>query len=595
MTLSRYRKGVALSVAFGATSIAFGPPSVAQEPETLPVYSLASPTVDRATVEDLGALLNAAGSPRITQDEERFRLVDASKIVEVYISSGGFWVADRARLWNPELEPDLPDPETAVEIAASFFEQNLSELVFGPGPAKASFASVDGTRMAMFDPTTGAREDRQLDVRVSYSTTISVDLGGGTVLELPVVGGGGDFGLTIGEGEDIIGFNGVWRDIAGVEVISPVIPRSDADALFRELTEEVEIVSFSAELAYFSAPPSVQQDFLYPVYVYRSFGQNEEGERFPLRIITLPATEFGPELELQEPAQPRTEEDLPMRRTTTPEDGKEWRARKERKAEREREERRAEREREERRAERDREAGTSWIGLLGGLAGSKANAQGFVDGLNNDGWAINFNWGDEAAFESDWRRNDDSWVDAADFVFYTGHASMDSWVLSPPDDDELHFSEVGTSPESPGDLWGAQDLEWLIIAACGPLQDALLNPPPPGTSGGDVFERWDGAFDGLHLLLGYGGVTFDNEEEGETVVKYTTDGQTLINAWFRTATEVQASQNGFPPPDGPIIYVGVMYVQARAANPGNDHIHGHGSVATDPLSPDVYVAMWSPT
>jgi hypothetical protein len=33
------------------------------------------------------------------------------------------------------------------------------------------------------------------------------------------------------------------------------------------------------------------------------------------------------------------------------------------------------------------------------------------------GWHIDFNWGDANAFESDWRRNDDTRVDNADFVF----------------------------------------------------------------------------------------------------------------------------------------------------------------------------------
>jgi hypothetical protein len=233
-------------------------------------------------------------------------------------------------------------------------------------------------------------------------------------------------------------------------------------------------------LAYYSAPPSVEQKSLYPVYVYRAEALVDH-ERVPLRLIMLPATEFGPELELPQPVPPRSEKALPMRRSLVPEGLK------------------------ERLHPSGREAGTSWIGLSGGLAGSQNNATGFVDGLRADGWSINFNWGDEAAWESDWRRNDDLWVDAADFVFYTGHASMDGWVLMSPDDNFLHYTEVDTSPAFPGDRWGQQDSEWLIIAACGPLQDELLSP-----GGGDVFARWAGAFDGLHQLLGYGAVTFDN-------------------------------------------------------------------------------------
>lgn len=71
-------------------------------------------------------------------------------------------------------------------------------------------------------------------------------------------------------------------------------------------------------------------------------------------------------------------------------------------------------------------------GLLGGLPGRQQNAQGFVDGLAAAGWLINFNWGDANAWESDWNANDDTYVDAADFVFYTGHADLNGWMLVTP-------------------------------------------------------------------------------------------------------------------------------------------------------------------
>jgi hypothetical protein len=39
-----------------------------------------------------------------------------------------------------------------------------------------------------------------------------------------------------------------------------------------------------------------------------------------------------------------------------------------------------------------------------------------------------------------------------------------------------------------------------------------------------------------------------------------------------------------------------MYVQKSGTrSPASDHLHGHGSVAADPVDPDLYVAMWSPT
>jgi hypothetical protein len=222
------------------------------------------------------------------------------------------------------------------------------------------------------------------------------------------------------------------------------------------------------------------------------------------------------------------------------------------------------------------------------LPGSKKNAQGFIDGWTSDGWIIDFNWGDANAWESDWRRNDDLWVDNADIVFYTGHADMNGWTLASPDDGSLVFTELGAAPATPGDRWGSNDLEWVTIAACGPLQDELL-----AAGGGDVLARWDGAFDGLHLLMGYGAITFDNESEGGRLAKHAHQGQTLKDAWFRTAKEIRPSTNGEPAPDGPTVWVGVMWVATSGADPINDHAWSHGSVSADPTSPTTLACMWT--
>jgi hypothetical protein len=156
-----------------------------------------------------------------------------------------------------------------------------------------------------------------------------------------------------------------------------------------------------------------------------------------------------------------------------------------------------------------------------------------------DGWNTNFNWGNADACESDWDA-DDAWVDAAGLVFYTGHANLNGWLLVTPgtqDEVQLTPSVVGAAPASPGYRWGAQNLEWVVIAACGPMQDDLLGPF-------DALSRWGGALDGLHQLLGYGAITFDDVGEGRKLAQYAREGRTVLDAWFRTATEVQPSTKG---------------------------------------------------
>jgi hypothetical protein len=394
-----------------------------------------------------------------------------------------------------------------------------------------------------------------------------------------VVGVGGDFTLALGDGGDLIGYTGVWRSATDA-FDAAVVPQERADSAYRELfaaAKGLELKSISSYLAYYAAPAFTEADFLYPVYVY--LGAAQVGDQdVALRAVTLPATDFGPKLQLPPPvrerpnrAQPTARPDGEKRKrrsyglgataapaSVSPRATKPW------------------------------EAGTSWIGMSGGLAGSQANAKGFVDEWAADGWIIDFNWGDAAAFESDWRRNDDVWVDNADFVFYTGHASQNGWVLSSPDDGFLSFTEVGSAPVTPGDLWGSSDLEWVVIAACGPLQDELL-----AKGGGDVLDRWDCAFDGLHQLLGYGAITFDNTDEGMRIASYCRSGMTVKDAWFRAAKEIQPATNGASAPDGPTVWVGTMWVGRSGVDPINDHAWSHGSVSADPTSPTFLACMWT--
>jgi hypothetical protein len=553
----------------------------AQVPAKLPIYRLAAPDASGDKAQRLGRA--ALGiSEEVKRSDDGFSIRSGSNVVEVDARSGAVWVADQAQMWNPELKPQLPDEKRARAIAEEFLAQNkLLPSRESEKYSAVSFTQVVSTQAVYYDLKSRTRTPRKLDMQVDYATRVKVP---GMNTDLPVVGGGGEVSVTLGDQGKLIGYQSLVRGIEGVELESPVISRARADEQFKQMTKGVKLRSYDAQLAYYSAPVGVEQKFLYPVWVYRAtatFGK----ETVPLRIVTLPATEFGPKMPPPIPIKPRTDKDTPTRRSTMEED----------QGERERGQKGDRNHFTSRLAKpapesgAAREGGTSFIGVSGGLGGSAGNAQGFVDGLSADGWSINFKWGDANAFESDWRRNDDSWVDAADFVFYTGHANMNGWVLSNPDDTFLDFSEVGASPQSPGDLWGWQDLEWTIIAACGPLQDNLISP-----GGGDVFARWDGAFDGLHQLLGYGAITFDNEDEGKRVVQYARGGDTLIHSWFRAAKEIQPGTNGASAPDGPTVWVGVMYVGRTGADPGGDHIWGHGSVSADPTSPTFFVAMWSP-
>jgi hypothetical protein len=496
---------------------------------------------------------------RLGETKDAKVLRDGKRVVELANASGAVWAADESQRWKPSVKGTLPSKSEATSIARSFLKRSQLLPKLGE-PFTFGKPMLGNTHFALLK--NGKRANRVLDMQVTWPVMVG---------SIPVTGGGSNIKVTVGAKGNVIGFNGGWRTVTEsfeAKVIDPKVVK----AQYKELTSGMKVVNATTSLAYYAASSFAGQEFLYPVYVCGGtavFGK----QRVPLRQIMLPATDFGPPLRFPEPQSKRPKLARPA--TKRGEDGKPDRSG-------------IRRSLATATATRPWEAGTSWIGQSGGLAGSHDNAKGFVDEWAAAGWHIDFNWGDANAWESDWRRNDDTWVDNADFVFYTGHANMNGWVLASPDDGWLDFTEVGAGPATPGDLWGQNDLEWVVVAACGPLQDSLL-----ATGGGDVLARWDGAFDGLHILLGYGAITNDNTDEGRKLAQYAKGGSTIIDSWFRTAREIQPGTNGASAPDGPTVWVGAMWAGKSGVDPVNDHAWDFGSVSSDPTSPTWLAAMWT--
>ncbi|MGD9850888.1 MAG: DUF6345 domain-containing protein [Nitrospirales bacterium] len=565
-------------------------PTIPSEKQTLPVFALAPGQADPAKGATLLASLLQNQLPQGTKPEDRgpvllFRA--GSKEVEIEKVSGGVFLRDTKQLWNPLLTPRLPNRDQVKSIADRFLGENRL-LPAGDNRLKVSFAGFSETGAGEDIP--GKIDRHILDIQANYQVEVAVPGPKGQSMFLPVVGGGGEFKVAVGDGGAVIGHNGVWRPITGVASEEPVLPKSEAEAHFRKMMEtgKMRVTKVSSFLAYFSAPAFERQTHLAPVWVVG--GEALLGEEpIYFRNAIIAATKYGPIMPAIKPKN-RAKDERPQPPSLDPDEAigsqkRDWLDPLYRFAEmfglaatpaw----------------AAGGLEAGTSWIGPSQGLNGSPANAQGFVNGLAAAGWNINFNWGEANAFESDWRSNNASWVDAADIVFYTGHAGPNSWVLNQPQDTSLHFNEVGNSPGSPNDLYGNNDLEWMIIAACGPHQSSHFMG-----NVGNAFDRWRGIFDGLHVFLGYGAVTYDNTSEGGRVIQLARQGWTIIDAWFRTAWEIQPATNNSSAPNGPTIFVTAMYAYKGNHETRNDHLHGMGSTVSDPTNPgQKRYLMWSGT
>ena len=568
----------------------------------LPVFNVASTMAPAERIRDLGRLILPRTDQEIVERGTKVELRSCIGKVEIDVGVGGVWASDASRLWRfdpamQEKKRNLMNGEEAGKYGLQLLKTHALLGEIG-GPFRLKPVRTTGA-MTAFSPKKGApRRVIQEDTTVLAEIEVDVSDYGLKQKTLPIVGGGGRFSVVLGEAGRPLAMRGVWRPAVGRPVMHEIIEQSKADDVYRALTARVPVVEFSSELAYYAAPAFSEQTKLYPVYVYSGIA-DYQGNRVPLRKVMVSATEIE-SVSQELPRQSRSKKAEPLVRHLPadfqPLPGKPLPAG-------------IALNRRLMQAKGYKledlflmgpagtplfikpdlspvvlkelgnllgyySAGTSWIGLSGGLGGSQNNAKGFVDELAAIGWNIRFNWGDTNAWESDWRKNDDTWVDAVDFMFYTGHANSDGWVLAAPDDTFLHFTETAGS----SDLWGAKNLEWAVVAACGPLQDEVIG------SGGDVLDRWRGAFDGLHMLMGYGQVTYDNEEEGKRLVQYSKGGSTIMQSWFRAGQEIQ--------PGG--IWVGAYYVGGAGGSTGDDHLWGIGSVGPDLSSPTWRACSWVP-
>ena len=537
----------------------------------LPVFELGRPELDGDRIFRLAAgLLDLEGEVR--ELEDRLVVADENRTLEVFSASGSFYASDASQLFNPWLRPKLPPADRVTELGRELMDR------LGLAPRSGDLVELlelppGGTYLATRPRRRGSkdRRDRQLDTQARFTLGIRNPGVDSEPKLLPVIGGGGKLTFTFGDEGRLIGAHGGFRPVGEPFNVEALDVKEAFDRLGAQGAQGT-LEDQRAYLAYYLAPGDVDQALLTPVWVFTSRFEVEHSDgkgssTVSSRHTFVPATEHGPFFTQLEAQPERTE------RAVAPAAAGAARAT---------------------RALNPSEAGTSWVKQIDQstpLNGSPQNAQGFVDGLSADGWQVNFNWGDLNAWESDWDADDDTWVDAADFVFYTGHANQNGWILCVPGKKQsvlLTPSVPGAAPNTPGDRYGQNDLEWFVIAACGPLQDNVISP-----GGGDVLGRWDGAFDGLHTLLGYGAITFDNTDEGRKLARYTREGKSVIDAWFRTAKEVQPATNGESAPDGPDVWVGAMWVTKAGADPSGDHIWGHGSVSADPTSPTTLVCMWT--
>lgn len=196
------------------------------------------------------------------------------------------------------------------------------------------------------------------------------------------------------------------------------------------------------------------------------------------------------------------------------------------------------------------------------------NASGFVVSMAMNAVPAQFFWGERDAWETDFKAStaggdDTHFSDDVDMMFFTGHANNNSFLVSSSNSD--------TNIVSGDPRWGDRDAEWIVIAACGPLQvSPTLN------------TRWGPTFQGLHAILGYATNSADTAAEGSTLVNYMKGfrflnilmlpPQTVVVSWLATGIDIQGSG----------VTIGAMGpIRSDGVTNMNDFFWNAGSVGPD--------------
>lgn len=155
------------------------------------------------------------------------------------------------------------------------------------------------------------------------------------------------------------------------------------------------------------------------------------------------------------------------------------------------------------------------------------HAQGFLNEMRGHGHIVKFDWGNDNAWETDFRHPDyggDSlnWTDDVNFLFYSDHGGNWGSVM------HLAFSKAHGTCLASSNQWrlGRKALKWIVLDCC----QAVLN-----TTVAHVVAVWAGPMQGAHMVFGFIGNGHDswwNGDLGEDFGHDAATGARLANAWL---------------------------------------------------------------
>jgi hypothetical protein len=185
--------------------------------------------------------------------------------------------------------------------------------------------------------------------------------------------------------------------------------------------------------------------------------------------------------------------------------------------------------------------GVEWIDTFSGpckqtnISNRQNDAEGFQNAMASQGHTSVFDWGDQNAWETDFRSNafgGDAldWSDNVHFCYVTDHGSNSGSSYS------CYFTAKQTNCSASASQMqlGVKSLKWIVFDAC----DLVL-----GTDAASV-TQWFGPMQGVHIVFGFVGLGYDDGGRGAAFGNDAANGNGLSNSWIVDAVGSDTRQTG---------------------------------------------------
>lgn len=155
------------------------------------------------------------------------------------------------------------------------------------------------------------------------------------------------------------------------------------------------------------------------------------------------------------------------------------------------------------------------------------HAAGFQNAMVSHGHVKVFDWGDDNAWETDFRHPDFgdggdalNWSDNVNFCYFADHGGNWSNIM------HIAFSKSHNQCLASSDTWklGIKNLKWLVLDVC----DGTLD-----TTAAAVVDVWGGPMQGIHMIFTFVNTTSPwSSSEGSDFGNDAGGGAALSNAWL---------------------------------------------------------------